>query len=203
MNRFRVTFLAISAVLLFLGISDLELWWRNRTPTPIDIAVLADQGPPAEWLKVTDGYLDLDRAISTSGTVELEALLVPLISAPDREEIRVLLETRHPRTLELVRGYHFLPETVAEQQAFREEHAAEFVAQRDITGMLVSGMIAKGNRENLLELAQQTGLDITEDVIFISEGKVPQFWRGLFFTLVGMFTILKIFWPGTGAGKRK
>lgn len=202
MDRFRVTFLAISAVLLFLGLNDLELWWRNRTPTPIDIAVLAEQGPPSEWLKVTGGYLDLDRAISTSGTVELEALLVPLISAPDREEIRVLLETRHPRTLELVRGYHFLPETVEEQRVFREEHAAEFVAQRDITGMLVSGMIAEGNRENLLELAQQTGLNITEDVVFISEGKVPQFWRGLFFSLVGMFTVLKIFWPRTATNKK-
>lgn len=202
MGRFRVTFLAISAVLMFLGINDLELWWRNRTPTPIDIAVLAEQGPPTEWLKISNGYLDLDRAISTSGSVELEALLVPLISAPDRAEIRVLLETRHPRTLELVRGYHFLPETVAEQQAFREEHAAEFVAQRDINGMLVSGLIAKGNRKNLLELAQQTGMDITEDVIFISEGKVPQFWRGLFFTLVALGTVLKIFWPQGSSGKK-
>ncbi|HKL24847.1 MAG TPA: hypothetical protein VJ910_01325 [Desulfuromonadales bacterium] len=203
MDRFRVTFLAISAVLLFLGISDLELWWRNRTPTPVDIAVLATQGPPTEWLKVTDGYLDLDRAISTSGTIDIEALLVPLLSEPDQEEIRVLVETRQPGALELVEGYHFLPETEQEQQAFREQHAAEFVAQRDVTGMLVSGLIAKGNRKNLLELAQQTGLNITEDVIFISEGKVPQLWRGLFFTLIALFTILKIFWPRTAPGRKK
>ena len=202
MDRFRMTFLAVSAVLLFLGISDLELWWRNRTPTPVDIAVLATQGPPTEWLKVTDGYLDLDRAISTSGTIDIEALLVPLLPEPDQEEIRVLVETRHPRTLELVKGYHFLPETEAEQQAFREQHAAEFVAQRDVTGMLVSGLIAKGNRKNLLELAQQTGLNITENVIFISEGKVPQLWRGLFFTLIALVTILKIFWPRTRSGNK-
>jgi len=195
MKRFRVTLIAVSAVLLFLGINDLSVWWRNRVPTSIDIATLANSGAPTEWLKVSNGYMDLDRAISTSGTIELEALLVPLLPDLNQEEIRVLVETRNPRTLELVRGYHFTPETEEEQTAFREEHAAEFQARSEITGMLVSGLIAKGNRTKLLELARDTGLDVQEDVIFLSEGKIPQLWRGLFFTLIALFTVLKLFWP--------
>jgi hypothetical protein len=202
MQRFRVTLIVISGFLLFLGINDLSLWWRNRTPATIDIAVLVEQGAPTEWLKVKGGYLDLDRAISTSGSIELEALLVPLLPVPDREEIRVLVETRNPRVLELVRGYHFTPETVEEQKAFREKHADEFQARREVTGMLVSGLIAEGNRDKLLGLARETGLDIQEDVIFLSEGKIPQLWRGLFFALIAMGTILKLFWPGSKSGKK-
>jgi hypothetical protein len=202
MQRFRVTLIAVSAVLLFLGINDLSLWWRNRTPTSIDIATLARSGPPTEWLKVSDGYMDLDRAISTSGSIELEALLVPLLPSPDQEEIRVLVETRNPHILELVRGYHFTPETEQEQAAFREKHAAEFMARREVTGMLVSGLVDKGNRSKLLELARKTGLDIKEDVIFLSEGKIPQLWRGLFFALVALFAVLKLFWPQASPGKK-
>lgn len=203
MQRFRVTLIAVAAILLFLGITDLSLWWRNRAPTSVDIAVLAEQGAPTEWLKVGGGYMDLDRAISTSGTIELEALLVPLLVEPDQEEIPVLVETRNPHLLELVRGFHFTPETAAEQEAFRKEHADEFVARREVTGMLVSGMIAKGNRTKLLELAQETGLNVQEDVIFLSEGKIPQLWRGLFFTLVALGTVLKLFWPQSSTGKKK
>ncbi len=202
MQRFRVTLIAISAVLLFLGINDLSLWWRNRTPTSIDIASLTQQGAPTEWLEVKNGYMDLDRAISTSGTIELEALLVPLLVEPDQNDIRVLVETRNPQMLELVEGYHFIPETVEEQAAFRKEHAEAFTARRDITGMLVSGMIDKGNRSKLLDLARETGLDVQEDVIFLSEGKLPQLWRGLFFALVALGTILKLFWPQTRSGKK-
>ena len=202
MLRFRVTLIAISAVLMFLGINDLSLWWRNRTPTTIDIAVLTEQGAPTEWLDVKGGYMDLDRAISTSGSIELEALLVPLLPVPDRKEIRVMVETRDPHILELVRGYHFTPETEEEQKAFREKHADEFQARREVTGMLVSGLIAEGNRDKLLGLARETGLDIQEDVIFLSEGKIPQLWRGLFFALVAMGTILKVFWPASKSGKK-
>jgi hypothetical protein len=203
MLRFRVTLTAISAILLFLGINDLNIWWHNRVPTPVDIATLANKGASAEWLKVSNGYMDLDRAISTSGTIELEALLVPLLPELGQEEIRVLVETRNPRVIELVTGYHFTPETEEEQTAFREKHAAEFQARRDITGMLVSGLIAKGNRTKLLKLARETGLDVQEDVIFLSEGKIPQLWRGLFFSLVALFTILKLYWPQSSTSKKR
>ncbi len=202
MIKFRVTFLAISAILLFLGVSDLGLWWHNRIPTPASTATLVSQGPPAEWLKISDGYFDVDRAISTTGTIELEALLVPLLAEPDQQEIRVLVETRHPRTLELVNGYHFLPETEEEQIAFRKANEAEFMAKRDFTGMLVSGLIAKGNRTKLLKLARETGLNIDDNVIFISEGKIPQLWRGLFFTIVALLAILKVFWPSKKGSKK-
>lgn len=202
MIKFRVTFLAISGILLFLGVSDLDLWWHNRTPTQASAATLINQGPPAEWLKISDGYFDIDRAISTTGTIELEALLVPLLTEPGQTDIHVLVETRHPRTLELVNGYHFLPETEEEQIAFRKANEAEFMAQREFTGMLVSGLIAKGNRTKLLDLARETGLKIDNDVIFISEGKIPQLWRGLFFTIVALLTILRVFWPGKKNNKK-
>jgi len=88
MRRFRYTLIAICLVLLFLGVSDLILWFNNQAPQAVNIEALEQTGPPGEWLQVTAGYQDLDRAISTSGTVEMEALLIPLVMHPDQEQIK-------------------------------------------------------------------------------------------------------------------
>ena len=192
MRRFRFTLIAVCAVLIYLGSSDLLLWFNNQTPRSISIQQLEQLGPPQEWLHVTGGFQDLDRAISTSGTVEMEALLVPLLSAPGQARIRVLVETRAPYLLQLFQEFHFLTDTVPEKRAFREEHAEVFTGQRDITGMLVSGLIASGNQQKLMKLSTQTGLDIADDVVFLSEGKQPGKWRGIFFTVVGVLGLIKV-----------
>jgi hypothetical protein len=201
MNRFRFTLLAVCLVLLFLGGNDLLLWWQNQNPAEVSISDLETEGPPREWLDVTDGYQDLESAISTSGSIELEALLVPLRSSPAQTQVRVLLETRNPHLLELFKQYHFFSDTLPEKQAFLQKHGMEFRGQRDITGMLVSGLIAKGNRQKLIKLAKETGLDVSDEVIFLSEGKEPARWRGLFFTIVGLLGLVRFFSRKPTAGK--
>ncbi|MDH3453749.1 MAG: hypothetical protein OEL80_01285 [Desulfuromonadales bacterium] len=192
MRRFRFTLIAVCLMLLFLGVSDLNLWFNNQTPQTVTVETLAQTGAPQEWLQVTAGYQDLDRAISTSGSLEMEALLVPLVTHPDQQQIRIMVETRNPHLLELFRDYHFLTDTIPDKQSFRREHGDEFKGQRDITGMLVAGLIARGNQHKLLKLAQETGLDIAGDVIFLSEGKEPERWRGVFFTVVGLLGLFKV-----------
>lgn len=193
MRRFRFTLIVVCLVLLFLGASDLVLWFNNQSPQAVTIDTLEKAGAPREWLHVTAGYQDLDRAVSTSGSVEMEALLVPLVTHPDQEQIKIMVETRNPNLLEIFQDYHFFTDTLPEKRAFRAEHAVEFKGQRDITGMLVSGMISRGNQQKLLTLAKQTGLNIADDVVFLSEGKEPGQWRGVFFTLVGLLGLIKIF----------
>ena len=192
MRRFRYTLIAVCLVLLFLGVSDLILWFGNQTPQPVSIDELEQTGAPREWLQVTAGYQDLDRAISTSGSLELEALLVPLVTHPDQEQIRVMVETRDPHQLKLFQDYHFFSDTIPEKKEFRRKHGAEFKGQREITGMLVAGLIARGNQQKLLDLAKQTGLDIADEVIFLSEGKEPGKWRGVFLTVVGLLGLFKV-----------
>jgi len=192
MRRFRYTLLAVCLVLLFLGISELRLWFTNPSPQPIEISALEGSGAPREWLAVSGGFQDLDRAISTSGTVELEALLVPLLGHPDQQRIRIMVETRDESLLQLFKDYYFFTDTLPEKRAFRARHDAEFRGRRDVTGMLVSGLIARGNRQKLIKLARQTGLDVADDVILLSEGKEPGRWRGLFFTLVGLLGLVKV-----------
>lgn len=192
MRRFRYTLLSICLVLLFLGGSDLILWFNNQNAEAIGIDNLEQKGAPREWLKVSDGYQDLDRAISTSGSVKMEALLVPLLTNPEQEEIRVLVETRNPHLLQLFQEYHFLSDTIPDKEAFRSKFAAEFKGQREVTGMLVAGLVARGNQQNLLKLAKETELRIADDVIFISEGKEPDRLRGVFFTLIGLLGLIKL-----------
>lgn len=200
MKRFRFTLIAVCLVLLYLGGSDLLLWFNNQSAQTLSIKQLEESGAPQEWLNVKAGYMDLDRAISTSGSVEMEALLIPLVTHPDQQRIRVMVETRSTDLLQLFKEYHFFTDTIPEKQAFRNKHAEEFRGQRDVTGMLVAGLIASGNQQKLLKLAKQTGLDITGDVIFLSEGKVPGKWRGVFFTVVGLLGLVRVL---TGKRERR
>jgi hypothetical protein len=193
MRRFRYTLIAVCLVLLFLGVSDLILWFNNQAPQPVTIETLEQTGAPGEWLEVTAGYQDLDRAISTSGSLEMEALLVPLVLHPDQEQIHVMVETRDPHQLKLFQDYHFFTDTLPEKKEFRRKHGADFKGQRDITGMLVAGLIARGNRQKLIDLAKETDLNIADDVIFLSEGKEPGQLRGVFFTLIGLLGLFKVF----------
>lgn len=200
MKRFRFTLIAVCLVLLYLGGSDLLLWFNNQSAQTLSIKQLEESGAPQEWLNVKAGYMDLDRAISTSGSVEMEALLIPLVTHPDQQRIRVMVETRSTDLLQLFKEYHFFTDTIPEKQAFRNKHTEEFRGQRDVTGMLVAGLIASGNQQKLLKLAKQTGLDIAGDVIFLSEGKVPGKWRGVFFTVVGLLGLVRVL---TGKRERR
>ncbi len=53
MRRFRYTLIAVCLVLLFLGVTDLILWFNNQTPQSISIETLEQTGAPREWLQVT------------------------------------------------------------------------------------------------------------------------------------------------------
>jgi hypothetical protein len=192
MRRFRYTLIAICLLLLFLGGSDLVLWYHNQSPASVNIEELEQNGAPQEWLHVTSGYQDLDRAISTSGSLEMEALLIPLLATLDQEQIKVLVETRNPQLLQIFQDYHFFTDTLPEKQAFHRQHDAKFKGQREITGMLVAGLIARGNQQKLLKLAKQTDLNVADDVIFISEGKEPDKWRGLFFSVIGLLGLIRV-----------
>ena len=192
MKRFRFTLIAVCLVLLYLGVNDLLLWFKNQTPQTITISQLEASGAPQEWLKIKAGYLDLDRAISTSGSVEMEALLIPLVTHPEQQRILVMVESHAPDLLQLFQEYHFFTDTIPEKRAFRNEYAEAFKGQRDVTGMLVAGLIARGNQQKLLKLAKQTGLDIADNVIFLSEEKQPGKWRGVFFTVIGLLGLIKV-----------
>jgi hypothetical protein len=192
MRRFRYTLIAVCLVLLFLGVSDLMLWFNNPSPQPITITQLEETGAPKEWLQVIAGFQDLDQAISTSGSVEMEALLIPLVAHPDQDQIRVMVETRNPDLLQLFKEYHFFTDTLAEKRDFRRKNAAMFKGQREVTGMLMAGLIARGNQQKLLKLAQQTGMNVSDEVIFLSEGKEPVQWRGVFFTIVGLLGLIRV-----------
>ncbi|MDT8441659.1 MAG: hypothetical protein RQ723_08355 [Desulfuromonadales bacterium] len=202
MNRFRFTLLAVCAVLLLLGGSDLATWIKNQQPVRIAIADLEFQDPPQAWLQVTGGFLDLNDAISTSGTIELEALLVPLRPTPDSRVTRVLVETRDPHLLELFKQYHFFSDTLPEKKAFFEQHRHEFLTQRNVTGMLVSGLISQGNEQKLLKLATETDLELVDGVIFLSEGKEPARWRGVFFAVVGLLGLVRVLTSRKPAGRQ-
>lgn len=192
MKRFRFTILALCLLLLWLGLNDILLFLRNRSPATVALAELERQGPPRSWLHVTGGWIDLEKAISTSGSLQLDALLVPLAATPEERGFRVLVETRDPRLLDLFRTYHFGVDSAPEQERFLADHREEFHARRDITGTIVTGLVASGNRDKLMQLARNVGMEVPEDVLFIAEGKEPPRYRGFFFAGLGLLGALRL-----------
>ena len=73
------------------------------------------------------------------------------------------------------------------------EVITQFVGRHDVTGMEVSGLIASGNRDKLLTMARELQMPVDDDVLFISEGKEPGKISGLFFTLMAVLGLIKVF----------
>lgn len=192
MKRFRFTLLAVCVVLFYLGWMDASLFFRNPEPLPITASELNTTGNSREWLHVTDGYLNLEEAISTSGSIELDALLVPLTASPEEAVYSVIVETRDPKLLEHFTAYNFKTESALQRERYLKEHYDDFHVQRSVTGMEVGGLIASGNRDKLLQLAKETGMDVSENVLFLSEGKEPAKIRGFFFLGIAFLGLVKI-----------
>lgn len=192
MRRFRFTLIAVCLLLLFLGGSDLNTLFRNRQPLPIDLATLVKEEPPQEWLTVRGGLLDLTEAINMSGSIEIDSFLVPLKLNRQDQAPRVIVETRDPQIIDTLTTYYFKLDSVTAQRQYLEQYPERFYLQRDVTGMIAGGLVATGNRDKLVSLAKKLGMQIPDDVIFLSEGKQPVKWRGWFYTLIGLIGLFKV-----------
>ncbi len=192
MKRYRVTLLVICLVLLYLGGSDLNTLRRNYQVQPISIAELEGGQPSQQWLAIEGGYVDLLQAISTTGSVEVSAFLVPLKIASDAQDYRVLVETRAPAIVDALRTYHFKLENVQEQQRYVQEHQELFSGRRDVSGMIMGGLVAINNQNRLAKLERDYGVDLPEDVILFSEGKEPARLRGFLFVGIALLGLIKV-----------
>ncbi|WP_432823875.1 hypothetical protein [Trichloromonas sp.] len=197
MKRFRFTLLAVCLVLLYLGWNDASLYLRNRAPLAVTIGALEKGDTPREWLRISGGTLIMDEAISTSGSIELDALLVPLKADPATPGFRVLVETRDPALLDFFQTYHFKLDSALAKERFHAEHQQEFRVQRDIIGTQITGMIASGNRDKLTTLAKDLGIQVSDNVMLLSEGNQPPTYRGFLFLAIGILGLGKLLlrWP--------
>jgi len=192
MQRFRFTILALCLLLLFLGVSDLKTLLQNPEPHRVGIADLDQGEPPGEWLTIEGGLLDVSEAINMSGSIEIDAFLIPLKKNRDDQQPRVIVETRDPNIVATLTNYWFKLDSESAQQEYLAQHPERFYLQKPVTGMLAGGLVASGNRDNLMSLAKELGMSVPDDVIFISEGKTPVRWRGYFFTAIGLFGSIQV-----------
>ncbi len=190
-NRFRITLLMICLLLFWLGLNDLRVQLRNPTPEILSLEQLLDKGASREWVTIVDGYQNLQEAISTSGTLELDALLVPLKRNPGQKQIDLLIETRDQELLSLFTEYNFHLDNESEKVKFRQEHADRFNRPRAVTGMVIGGMVADSNRSKLEKLAMELGMNVPAGIQFIAEGKEPDQIRAYFFLGVALLGLVK------------
>ncbi|MHB8120602.1 MAG: hypothetical protein ACYDG4_00485 [Desulfuromonadaceae bacterium] len=192
MKRFRITLLVVCLVLGWLGFSDLALYFRNPTPQNINIEALVQQGAPRQWLTVEGGYRDLLQAINMSGTTEITSFLVPLKRSEKDDNLQIWFESRDPKILSALKTYYFDLDTDAARAKFIEENKQLFMGRYDLSGMAVSSLVADSNRGKLKELLTKMNVPVSEQAIFISEGKVPSSLRGFFFVAMSLLGLGKL-----------
>ncbi len=194
MNRYRVTVLVVCCILIALGGADINSILRNYEPEVVawDLKSGALE-PSKEWLTLDGGVLMLEEAISTSGELEIDALLVPYVRDTDEKKFYVLIETRDPQLVKAFTTYHLALESESEKAKYLADNRGIFRMQRSVSGMVVQGLIANRNRDTLFEFASETGMDVPEEVVFIHEGnEPPPIYRGLFFLLMAIAGIIKV-----------
>ncbi len=193
MKRFRVTIIAVCIILGWLGYTDLTLYLRNPEPLKISISELETNGAPREWLEVEDGVMNLLQAISMSGKMEITAVLVPLKQTKDdSQNPQVWFETRDPKILNLLKNYYFLLNTEEERKEFVQKNSDSFFQKRPCIGLTADSLAAESNRKQLVELLQTANIPVSDKTIFISEGKKPFLWRGLFFAIISVAGLLRV-----------
>lgn len=192
MKRFRVTLLVVCLVLGWLGFNDLSLYFRNPAPQSITIDALVQQGAPREWLNIEGGYRDLLQAINMSGTVEVTSFLVPLKRSEKDDNLQIWFESRDPKVIDALKTYYFDLDTDADRARFVEENKQLFMGRYDLSGMTVGSLVADSNRGKLKELLAKMNVPVSEQAIFISEGKVPSSLRGFFFAAMALLGLGKL-----------
>jgi len=194
MKRFRFTFLAVCMLLTWLGSSDLLLQLRNPQPLAIELSQLPEGPPPQEWMRITGGQLDLLQAINMSGTIEIDAFLVPLVGDAASDSPRVWVETRDPAVANLLTTYYFKLDSDQQREDYLAAHRAAFHLARAVTGMTADNLVASANQSKLLDLLSKFGIQPREDILFLSEGKSPNRWRGPLFLGIALLGIFKFIW---------
>ena len=192
MKRFRFTFLAICMLLTWLGINDLVVQLRNTEPMKVELYDLASAQSQQEWFSISGGHLDLLKGINMSGTIEIDSFLIPLVADRSVDNPRVWVETRQPAIINLLTTYYFKLDNDQKRAAFLEEHQDEFFPKTTITGMTADSLIADANRSKLLELLTSMGIETGEDILFISEGKEPNQFRGPGFLLLSIIGVIRV-----------
>jgi hypothetical protein len=195
MKRFRFTFLAICMLLTWLGISDLVLQLRNPEPLAIELFELEPGQQQQEWLRISGGHLDLLKGINMSGTIEIDSFLIPYVEDSSIENPLIWIETRQPAIINLLTTYYFKLDNDQKRATYLEEHQDDFFPAMTITGMTADNLIANANRNKLLELLTSMGIETGENILFISEGKEPNRFRGPGFLLLSIIGVIKfLFW---------
>ncbi len=192
MRRFRFTIIAVCLILSWLAYVDITLYVRNMTPQEITITKLETDGPQQEWLKITDGYMDLTQAINMSGTMDIDSFLIPLKQSANTDNIKIWIETREPEIISALKTYYFQLDNDQQRSAYVNKHNNLFFGQRNITGMLTIGLVANNNREKLVQLLTDMDIAVPDQVLFISEGKEPIKWRGFIFAIIAIAGIMKL-----------
>lgn len=203
MKRFRITILAICLILAWLGYSDISLLLRNRQPQLISINQLEQNGAPREWLQITGGKQDLLQAINMSGSMNIDSFLVPLKTDSESGTMKVWFETRNPQIIDTLKTYYFNLETDRQRTDFIKQNNHLFMAERTITGMTAENLVASSNQSKLVKLLKEMNIPVSEETIFISEGKSPIVWRGLFYSAIAIIGMIKIFTSFASPGKQK
>lgn len=85
---------------------------------------------------------------------------------------------------------------VAAQAQFLKQNAADFRFNRPVKGLVMESLLTRQRQADLKKVAEASGTAVASSVLFMTENKEPSTWRGLFFAVVSVLSLVRIWlWP--------
>ena len=146
-----------------------------------------EKSPDDKWLELTGCTLDHSDAVWMESRIgdNVKEAYIPIFDPKDEDKkskIKILLATKNPETLDLVRQ---LSELKSEEEAmkFMVANMDKVLAERDVQGLVRFGI--ELDDDDAREI-KKISPNLAEDFIILDEGKKPE-WHSVILLPLGLF----------------
>lgn len=202
--------LSFAFLLAFLlgGGQNIYTALKDRNITEVSIIDFEQTKPSANWLKITNGELDVLDAAFSHGRIDKkpDEVIVPYVpagsSAEDRK-VHVLLKTKNPDLLQFVKDTYDMETRLGsdaseakQAQAAIElltKHADKLAKEQAINGLVEFGIDSSSKEKDQI---RKLFPNLAPDFVVVRDGKKPEMGFGIFMLLAGCALGYFMFRPG-------
>jgi len=197
--------LVILAILMILtGIQQVREAHAFTRPKEITCEQFLQAPPQEGWYRITGGVVKLDEAVysiwtrksaevkTPQGDLKIDAVYIPVHTPDSWDEKKedfpptsLVVETHDPEIIETLKQWNRMDNSKPEEsKRWMEENMAKLLMQRDITGVVQTGMNSSNKtREDISKLQKS----LEPGYVIIDEGRVPSMSGGMGMLFGGFF----------------
>jgi hypothetical protein len=174
---------------------------RNRAPESMSCEAAQATPPRSQWVHLTGCKLNvLEAAYKTRAGVATDDIFIPL-SAGGKDgdkTVRLVLATKDPDIVAVVKEMSALDESDKKAfWAFLAKNAKRLVRDKDVTGMVQSGI---DKNDKIHRRLRELNKDLAADFLVIDEGREPRLLWSLGLLGGGVLLVVLL---GAGAARKQ